>query len=280
MSKARAFTLFAALLAIANPLFADSGKAKRADLELLAATRSIEAGRQTFRHDTFGSEAFWGGQLRLHEAVLTLSPRQLLALGIKVDAGALPKRLVGKLKRGEVDLDDPASTALLLQLDAAVGVKAFFDAEGRAESIGIQCALCHSTVDDSLAPGIGRRRDGWANRDLDVGKIVAAAPDLRPFAQLLGVDEATVRTVLFELGSRKVRRRARARRQSVPPGRQERRDADPARIRHGRRQPPYLDGLGLGHALECVRRESRDARQGHVLRSAPRGCDEVPDRRS
>ncbi|HEU4430393.1 MAG TPA: hypothetical protein VFT98_16655 [Myxococcota bacterium] len=197
----RPLLVFAAFLAfVAGPALAGSDKARRADPTLLAATGALEAGRETFRGDTFGSEAFWGGQLRLHEAVLALSPRQLLELGIKVDADALPKRLVKELKRGTVDLDDPASTLLLLQLDAALGVKAFFDAAGAAQSIGIQCALCHSTVDDSVAPGIGRRRDGWANRDLDIGKIVASAPDLRPFAELLGVDEAAVRAVLTAWG--------------------------------------------------------------------------------
>src|SRR6185295_4606316 len=62
------------------------------------------------------------------------------------------------------------------------------------------CALCHSTVDDSVAPGIGRRLDGWANRDLDVGKIINLAPTVAPIAEVLAVDEATVRTVLQSWG--------------------------------------------------------------------------------
>src|SRR5262249_10467737 len=150
-----------------------------------------------FRFDTFGDEAFWGGQLRLHEAVATLSPLQVLGLGLKVDSEALPDRLRQQLSRGRVDLGDPAVTLELLRLNAVVGVTGFFSNDGRRlASIGIQCALCHSMVDDSLAPGIGSRLDGWPNRDLNVGAIVAAAPTVKPFADALKADEATVRSVL------------------------------------------------------------------------------------
>lgn len=173
------------------------------------AAASLEEGRHTFRFDTFGSEEFWGGALGLHEAIAGegrggvgpgLSPSAALGLGLKVDVQALPAKLTGQLKRGEVNLDDPAVTLALLQLNAVVGVTGFFDEEGQIEALGIQCALCHSTVDDSFAAGIGNRLDGWANRDLDVGRIVALAPNLMPFAVLLGVDEATVRTVLQSWG--------------------------------------------------------------------------------
>ena len=169
----------------------------------------IRDGRRTFRHDTFGDEAFWGGLLRLHEAIAGdrlggvgpgVGPSTALAVGLKVDVEALPSSLVHALKKGKVDLQDPATTLALLKLDSVVGVRGFFDKSGRIASMGIQCALCHSTVDDSLAPGIGRRLDGWANRDLDVGAIVALAPDLSPFASLLGVDDATVRAVLRSWG--------------------------------------------------------------------------------
>ncbi len=169
----------------------------------------ISDGRRTFRHDTFGDEAFWGGLLRLHEAIAGdrlggvgpgVGPSTALAVGLKVDVEALPSSLVHALKKGKVDLQDPATTLALLKLDSVVGVRGFFDKSGRIASMGIQCALCHSTVDDSLAPGIGRRLDGWANRDLDVGAIVALAPDLSPFASLLGVDDATVRAVLRSWG--------------------------------------------------------------------------------
>jgi hypothetical protein len=173
-----------------------------------AAAGAFLEGRETFRFDTFGSEAFWGGQLRLHEAIAGaakggvgdgVSPRTALAVGLKVDAERLPANLRQQLRRGDVDLDDPATTVALLKLGAVVGVKGLFEGE-RLTSIGINCALCHSVVDDSLAPGIGRRLDGWANRDLDVGTIVSLAPDLSPFTTLLGVNDATVRTVLRSWG--------------------------------------------------------------------------------
>ena len=186
-------------------------KSKGADPQTLAhARRSLEDGRQTFRFDTFGSEAFWGGMLRLHEAVAGatfggvgpgLSPAAALALGLKVDLDALPRRLVNQLKRGAVDLDDPAVTLALLKLNAVVGVTGVFNQSGALASFGIQCALCHSVVDDSLSPGIGRRLDGWANRDLNIGAIVALAPNLQPFVDLLaivhpGITEDAVRDVL------------------------------------------------------------------------------------
>jgi hypothetical protein len=172
------------------------------------AHRMVKEGRETFRFDTFGDEDFWGGRLRLHEAIAGednggvgpgVSPATALALGLKVDIDALPKSLRRAITRGEVDLDDPATTLALLQLNAVVGITGFFD-DSRIVSMGIQCSLCHSVVDNSFAPGIGRRLDGWANRDLNVGAIVAAAPDLSFFANLLGVDEATVRLVLNSWG--------------------------------------------------------------------------------
>src|SRR5262249_51632747 len=129
-----------------------------------------------------------------------LSPAAALALGLKVDRDALEPSLQSALLAGQVDLADPATTLELLRRDSVVGVKGFFGAAGELQSIGIQCALCHSTVDDSLLAGIGARRDGWANRDLDVGSIVALAPDLSSVAGLLGVDEATVRDVLHGWG--------------------------------------------------------------------------------
>ena len=164
------------------------------------ALAMIREGRHTFRFDTFGDEAFWGGELRLHDAIETVSPRTALAVGLKVDADKLPAGLVRQLQAGDVDLEDPAVTLALLDMGAVIGVTAKTSAPGQLESIGIQCALCHSTVDDSLLPGIGRRLDGWANRDLDVGAIVALAPDLSPFADLLGVTQDEVRAVLKSWG--------------------------------------------------------------------------------
>ena len=173
------------------------------------ATQLVEQGRQIFRFDTFGDEKFWGDSLKLHRAVAGaanggvgpgLSPRAALGVGLKVDVDALPPELQQALARGEVNLDDPAVTLALLRLNAVVGVTGFFDAGGGLRSMGIQCALCHSTVDDSFAPGIGHRLDGYAARDLNVGAIVSLAPDLRPVARLLGTDVATVKKVLAAWG--------------------------------------------------------------------------------
>jgi len=164
------------------------------------AQQMLAEGKQTYRCDTFGSEAFWGDTLKLHEAVAKLSPKQALALGLKVDAEALPADLVEQLKQGKVDLDAPATTIALLKLKAVVGVTGFLREDGSVKSIGISCALCHSTVDDSFSPGIGHRRDGWPNRDLNVGGIIASAPDLSAFRKLLGVSEPTVRKVLNSWG--------------------------------------------------------------------------------
>ena len=177
-----------------------------------AASKSanlIAEGRQIFRYDTFGDEDFWGGQLRLHEAIEGekfggvgpgVSPATALAVGLKVDVQALPKSLQNDLKKEKVDLNDPAVTLALLKLNAVVGVTGFFNEDGSLRSMGIQCALCHSTVDDSFAPGIGNRLDGWANRDLNVGAIVALSPDLTPFQNLLGLDRETVVAVLNSWG--------------------------------------------------------------------------------
>jgi hypothetical protein len=164
------------------------------------ADQMLAEGKQTFRYDTFGDEVFWGDALKLHEAVAGLSPNQALALGLKVDTDALPRDLIEALRRGEVDLDDPANTLLLLQLKAVVGVAGFFSTDGKLKSVGINCALCHSTVDDSLLPGLGHRLDGWANRDLNVGAIVASAPDLTPFVELLGLPDEAIREVLNSWG--------------------------------------------------------------------------------
>lgn len=173
------------------------------------ARAMLEEGRQTFRKETFGDEAFWGDTLQLHKAVEGatlggvgpgLSPKAALAAGLKVDSESLPAALVAMVSAGKVNLDDPATTVALLKLNAVVGVTGKFDANGSMTGIGIQCALCHSTVDDSFAPGIGKRLDGWANRDLNVGAIISLAPNLAPVEMLLGVDEPTLKTVLAAWG--------------------------------------------------------------------------------
>ena len=173
------------------------------------AEEMVNEGRQIFRCDTFGSENFWVNT-RLHDAIAGeknggvgpgVSPNDALKLGLKVDLQKTPKALLPLLQAGKIDLNDPSNTLALLKADMVVGVKGFFDADGkRLRAIGITCALCHSTVDDSLKEGIGGRLDGWPNRDLNIGAIVAAAPDLSAFTKLLGVDDATVRKVLRSWG--------------------------------------------------------------------------------
>jgi hypothetical protein len=173
------------------------------------ATSGIEHGRQIFRFDTFGDEDFWGGALRLHEAIEGanlggvgpgLSPTAALGLGLKVDVDALSPEILSGIQDGTVDLDDPATTLALLARDAVVGVKGFFSDCGALTSVGIQCALCHSIVDDSLTPGIGHRLDGWPNRDLDIGTIITLSPDLSPLAAELQKSEAAVRNILLHWG--------------------------------------------------------------------------------
>lgn len=150
------------------------------DLQLAAE------GRETFRFDTFGNEAFWTDTARLHEVIRTsVSPRAALEVGLKVDADALPQSVKDAISAGQVDLDDPATTVTLLKLHAVVGVKGTVETVGGQDvltRVGITCALCHSAVDNSFAPGIGRRLDGWPNRDLNVGAIIALSPAI-PAAQ-------------------------------------------------------------------------------------------------
>ena len=173
------------------------------------AQGQIEEGKKIFRYETFGSEAFWGDALQLHKAIAGeknggvgpgVSPKTALSVGLKVDADALPNSLKKQLAAGKVSLDDPATTIALLKLNAVVGVTAFANPDGSVKGMGIQCAFCHSTVDDSFAPGIGKRLDGWAARDLNVGAIVSLAPNLKPFTDLLGVDVDTVKKVLASWG--------------------------------------------------------------------------------
>ncbi len=164
-----------------------------------SALRMMREGQQIFRYDTFGDEAFWGGQLRLHETLATLAPSNVFALGLKVDARSVPGTMLSRIRHHRLDLSDPKNTLTLLKANAVVGVKGIF-AGHNLTAIGISCAICHSTVNDSVAPGIGERLDGWPNRDLNVGAIIASAPTVAPFADLLQVDEATVRTVLRAWG--------------------------------------------------------------------------------
>jgi len=169
----------------------------------------LSEGKHIFRFDTFGDEDFWGGTLKIHQTIEGsahggvgpgVSPKTALAVGLKVDVDALDQKTIDALKAGKVNLDDPAVTIALLTSNAVVGLTGFSDGKGGLRTLGLQCAFCHSTVDNSFAPGIGHRLDGWPNRDLNVGAVISLAQDLSVFTNLLGVDEATVRKVLASWG--------------------------------------------------------------------------------
>jgi hypothetical protein len=138
----------------------------------------ITDGQRIFRYDTFGDEQLWTDVLQMHKVVATVPPATALAVGLKVDVEALPREVTDALRAGQVDLDNPAVTLELLRLNAVVGVQGTLNERGELTSVGVTCALCHSSVDNSFASGIGRRLDGWANTDLNVGAIVALSPAL------------------------------------------------------------------------------------------------------
>ncbi len=142
------------------------------------STAKPSDGKQIFRFDTFGDEQLWTDTLRMHEAVASVSPATALSVGLKVDVEALPPAVIAALQAGQVDLNDPAVTIELLRLNAVVGVIGKVDDAGELTRLGITCALCHSTVDNSFTTGIGKRLDGWPNRDLNVGAILGLSPAL------------------------------------------------------------------------------------------------------
>jgi hypothetical protein len=210
MARTHTVALLAALL-LTSSLVAVAAQVGGKEFDEQAAAlakRYLEQGKQIFRFDTFGSEDFWGGKLKLHEVIAGeklrgkgpgLSPEQALKLGLKVDIDT--KDVAEALNKGNVDISDPASTLLLLKAKAVVGLTGFFSEDGKKlKSVGVQCALCHSTVDDSYAPGIGKRLDGWPNRDLDVGSIIALAPDLSAFTKMLQISEAEVKKAVKAWG--------------------------------------------------------------------------------
>ncbi len=169
----------------------------------------INEGKQIFRFDTFGDEEFWSGLLHIDKAIAGaanggfgqgVSPTTALSVGLKVDAEALPADVVAGVRSGAISLNDPKTTIELIKLNSVVGVRGNFDETGGLKSIGITCAVCHSTVDDSFAPGIGKRLDGWPNRDLNVGAIISLTDNAQPIADMLHVDEATLRSVLGDWG--------------------------------------------------------------------------------
>ena len=254
------------------------------------ADQLIQEGRKTFRFDTFGDEAFWGDRCSCTRP----SPARRTAASAPASARRPRSRSASRststrCRRRWCSRSSRArSTSTIRPRPSRCSSSTRSSAsrrssttERRLKSMGIQCALCHSTVDDSFAPGIGQRLDGWANRDLNVGAIVALAPNLKPFTDLLGVDEATVRTVLAELGAGQVRRRADPRRQGLPPRRQVGGDADPAGVRSGRAST-CTPGPGWGsvpHWNAFVANLEMHG-TGDVLRSAARTMPAVPDRRA
>ncbi len=146
--------------------------------------QNLAAGQQIFRFETFGDEQFWTDTARMHEVVQkSVSPATALSVGLKVDADAIPPDVAAAIKAGKVDLNDPATTVTLLKLNAVVGLKgtvATMNGRDTLTRLGITCALCHSTVNNSFSKGIGRRMDGWPNRDLNVGAIIALSPAITP----------------------------------------------------------------------------------------------------
>jgi hypothetical protein len=170
---AASFVFFLALVTAASQV-ADHGKA-----ETTTGRQSKQRdGQAIFRYDTFGDEQLWTDVLRMHEVVATVPPATALAVGLKVDVEALPAPIIQALKAGQVDLTNPAVTIELLRLNAVVGVRGTVSKSGELMKLGITCALCHSSVDNSFARGIGKRLDGWANTDLNIGAIVALSPAL------------------------------------------------------------------------------------------------------
>ncbi|PVY69307.1 cytochrome c [Cupriavidus alkaliphilus] len=140
----------------------------------------VEQGKQIFRFDTFGDEAKWTDHLRMHEVIASsVDPLTAFSVGLKVDAEALPEAVANGIRNGTIDLKSPATTVALLKLNAVVGIKGTVETVNgvdRLTRVGTTCALCHSTVDNSFAPGIGKRLDGWPNRDLNPGAIIALSP--------------------------------------------------------------------------------------------------------
>lgn len=171
-------SLFAATIVISLAACVDREPiAADAAFNQAAEPRQVQSGREVFRFDDFGNWRFWTDTLRLNDAVETLTPNQALALGLKVDADAIPPAVLQAVLANPALLDDPATTRTLLSLNAVVGVVGTVSGD-QITRLGITCALCHSSVDNSVAPGIGARRDGWPNHDLQVGPIIASAPGL------------------------------------------------------------------------------------------------------
>ena len=290
------FLLLVAFFGLTAQEIRSQSTKKEADRDATAdnAVRLANHGRRVFRFDTFGDQAFWGDTLKLHQAIEGsklggvgpgVSPKLALEVGLKVDVDALPGDLLEQLRHGLINLNDPAVTVALLKLNAVVGVTGFFDSAGALKSVGIQCALCHSTVDNSAPvlcagvihtnPGtgcVGHRLDGWPNRDLNVGGIIALAPDLSAFADLLSTTQTNVRNVLNSWGPGKFDAELALDGKAFNPqqvtdgvvtGYQRfRRLADSGRLWLRRGESPHLDGVGFSTLLERVCGKSRNAWRG------------------
>lgn len=175
-----AFALATAMVLGAVAALSACGGADDSTDAAAAQAQLVAKGQQIFRYDTFGDEAQWTDTLRMHEVIAAaVDPTTALSVGLKVDAEALPAAVIAGIRDGSIDLHSPATTVALLKLNAVVGVKGRVEAVNGVDTltrVGITCALCHSTVDNSLAPGIGKRLDGWANRDVNPGAIMALSP--------------------------------------------------------------------------------------------------------
>jgi len=184
LSRRRVITTVAALALIACGAGGTTLPAQRTKPAASAGPMTpatIASGQTIFRKDTYGDESFWTDTLKMHEVIRTsVSPATALSVGLKVDVDALPAAVKTALQNKTIDLNSPATTVTLLKLGAVVGVIGHVDANNNLTSVGITCALCHSTVDNSFATGIGHRRDGWPNRDLNVGKIVSLSQAITP----------------------------------------------------------------------------------------------------
>ena len=213
-----------------------------------SSAAEIAEGQRVFRFETFGDEQLWTDKLRLNEVVeKNVDPTTALKVGLKVDADVLPAGILEK-----VDLKSPATTVALLKMNAVVGLQATVDSNNHITRLGVTCALCHSTVDNSVRAGIGRRKDGWPNRDLNVGALIALSP-------VLAADKKAVY-------------------QSWGPGKYDPRYNQDGK--HAARPPPCvwlgssdersINGRGTDLVLECLRRRHSDGRAGQLLRPAAR----------
>lgn len=191
MSRVAIIAWGAAAVALAGVTVAGVWRLRqdRAPVAELVTVAAPPGGKEIFRYDTFGDERFWTDELRMHEVIeAAVDPLTALAVGLKVDADVLPREVIRGIVGGTIPLDDPATTLALLELDAVVGVMGTVEEIGgvkRLTSVGITCALCHSTVDDSVLPGIGSRLDGWPNLDLNPGAIIALSPAVPPEAKAI-----------------------------------------------------------------------------------------------